>query len=498
MPAKNSAKTFSDQLLGNLETRIAGMQYYENVATPGESVSLEREPENPHDSCSIRVENSLFDPIGHIPRRTCSWLAPLVDSGKVRVDGRLPELSDDSQGRGAATTPLTLSIFLCQKGQGLLAPREVHTKLDGLHEVVRRTYEELQGYTNPDLILELAKGLRPLTRQELLPETRLLLALIPAIAREVRANQGVRAKAAMQELLGTLTIGKPLHHHNLTVFPLSWPELREAPYVLLGQAIEQGVATVEEVDEDGDVPNLSVTNNGERPVLILEGDILVGAKQNRVVNVTVLVDARSQFTVPVSCVEQGRWEYRSRQFDSRYCAPPSLRSKQMRAVHENRARGGTSESNQSEVWDEVSQGLDDLNTHSPTSSLTDGFDAAKEEMQQYREGLPLPEDTAGVLMVRGDQPVGMDLFDSPDTLQELWGRLSDAYFFDALRNRRRRRKATRKSAKHFLQEVVDRAQPRVPSLGLGDEWEITGDVAVGNALLYSNRICHLAAFAISP
>jgi len=76
--------------------------------------------------------------------------------------------------------------------------------------------------------------------------------------------------------------------------------------------------------------------------------------------------------------------------------------------------------------------------------------------------------------------------------------LSDAYFFDALRNRRRRRKASRKSAQQFLQGIAARVKPRVPALGLGDELEIAGDDMVGGALLYSNRVCHLAAFAEVP
>jgi len=498
MPTNHSAKSPTEQLLGEIETRIVGMQYYETAVAPGEQVNLEREPENSHDAHAIRVENGLFEPVGHISRRMCSWLAPLVDSGKVRIDGRVPDHAPDSKDREPSTSPLALSIFLCKKGKGLLAKREVHTKLDALHDVVRRTYEEVQSYANADLILELAEGLRPLARQELLPETRLLLALMPGVAREARANKAVEAMAAMQELLGTITIGEPLHHHNLTVFPLSWPKSQEPPYVLLGRAIERGEATVEEVDEEGDVPNLGVTNNGQRPILIPEGEILVGAKQNRVVNVTVLVAAHSKFTVPVSCVEQGRWRYQSRHFRSEFCAPPSLRSKKMRAVHENRASRGTAESDQGEVWDEVAKGLDDLKAHSPTDSLTDGFEAAREKLQQYREELPLPSGTAGVLMARGDQVVGMDLFDSPDTLQVLWERLSDAYFFDALRNRRRRRKANRKSAQQFLQGIAARVNPRVPALGMGDELEIVGDEVVGGALLYSGRICHLAAFTEVP
>jgi len=494
MPTNRYRGLPRERLLGEIESHIVGMQYHEADVGPGEQVNLERERENPHDAQAIRVENGQGEPVGHIARKLCAWLAPLLDSGNFRVDAHVPEHAAGSEDQEAPTSPLTLTIFAGEEGRQLLAKREVHTKLDALHEVVRRTYEEMQGYDNADLILELADGLRPLARQELLPETRLLLALMPDVARKAQTNKAAESVAVMQELLDTVTIGEPLHHHNVTVFPLLWPKRQEPPYVLLERAIEQGEAAVEEVDEDGDVPNLRVTNNGQRPVLIPEGEILVGAKQNRVVNVTVLVAAHSKFTVPVSCVEQGRWRYQSRQFHSKFCAPPSLRCKKLRAVHQSRAVRGTAESDQGEVWHEVAKGLADLKAHSPTSSLTDGFEAAKEGLQQYRQELPLPSGASGVLIARGDDVVGMDLFDCPETLQAVWERLSDAYFLDALRNRRRRRKATRKSAEQFLQAVARRAQPRVRALGLGDELEIGGDDVVGGALLYSGRVCHLAAF----
>jgi len=83
----SSNHPIDDQLLGEFETRIAGMQYYDASVALGEEVNLEREPENPHDRWSIRVENGFFEPVGHLPRRVVSWLAPLIDSGQVRVDG---------------------------------------------------------------------------------------------------------------------------------------------------------------------------------------------------------------------------------------------------------------------------------------------------------------------------------------------------------------------------------------------------------------------------
>ena len=42
---------------------------------------------------------------------------------------------------------------------------------------------------------------------------------------------------------------------------------------------------------------LKVANRADRPLLLLD--------ENRILNTTVLVDAHTEVTIPVSCVEQG-------------------------------------------------------------------------------------------------------------------------------------------------------------------------------------------------
>ena len=76
-----------DELLGEIEARIVGMQYYDAETSGGEQMNLEREPDNPHDQQAIRVENGRFEVVGHLPRRLVTWLAPLIDAGKLRVEG---------------------------------------------------------------------------------------------------------------------------------------------------------------------------------------------------------------------------------------------------------------------------------------------------------------------------------------------------------------------------------------------------------------------------
>ena len=151
-------------------------------------------------------------------------------------------------------------------------------------------------------------------------------------------------------------------------------------------------------------------------------------------------------------------------------------------------------SDQGEVWDEVAKNLDDLKTCSPTASLTDGFEAAEEKLEPYRRQLQLPEQAAGVLLASGERVLGMDLFDSPKTLSAIWKRLSDAYFFEAVRDGQEKPPSSRDLALDFLAHVAERARPRVPALGLGEELEIAGNGVVGAALLYDDKVCHLAAF----
>ena len=483
-------QTRRDPFLGEIETEIVGTG--KAKTQPGDQVDLERDSQNARDRQAIRVENGYGEPVGYLPRKTTSWLAPLIDGGQIHLDGYVPQIASDEP---PSRRPVVLMVFQREKGSHILEKAEPRNELDTLHQTVRQAYENAQHYRKPELILGLAKGLRPLEKQELLPETRLLLALLPSMAHEVRTSQGMRTMVKFRELLSTLTIGEPTHHHNLTFFPLVWPQPHEPSYKLLSTAIEAGEAVVEEVSENGSVPNLAVTNKCTHPLLIPEGEILMGAKQNRVINVTVLVAAGMKFLLPVSCVEAGRWRYQSRHFESKFCAPPSLRNKKLRAVQKNRAANGHAVSDQGEVWDEVQACLSGVNVRSETSSLTDAFVSAEETLKEHCKRLVLPEGAAGVLVGRDDRIIGMDLFDSPTTLKTLWSRLSDAYFFDALRNPSAAPATPADHAQRFIERLRSAAKPRIPALALGDELEIAGEGVVGAALLYDGGLCHLAAFS---
>jgi hypothetical protein len=297
-----------------------------------------------------------------------------------------------------------------------------------------------------------------------------------------------------------LEIGEGIHCRNLTVFPVfhsagvDGGEEKSPKYQLLSEGIDKGEAVVEEVDEGGEVPFLSVKNQGATPILIPEGEILVGAKQNRVVNLTVLVAAAAAYKLAVSCVEQGRWRYLSRHFEAKAWAHPKLRALKMKSVHRNRAAMGGARSDQGEVWEEVGEHLDALAAPSPTSSMTDSFEAAEGRLEGYREKIRLPATACGFVAARGGRILGVDLFDNPTTMHKLWKRIADAYFVEAAREDEEQDPASTEAAEEFLTLVTKRLVPAAEQPDLGCELEVSGDDLAGSVLWHDGAICHLAAF----
>ena len=112
--------------------------------------------------------------------------------------------------------------------------------------------------------------------------------------------------------LPEIRIGDPVSHEAISLFPLEAEIKSSVHYVLSDEALAAGTVTVEEMGEGGSVPELIVNNDTDDLVLFLEGEELRGAKQNRVLNTSVLIAAKSKTRIPVSCVEQGRWRYTSR------------------------------------------------------------------------------------------------------------------------------------------------------------------------------------------
>jgi hypothetical protein len=291
-------------------------------------------------------------------------------------------------------------------------------------------------------------------------------------------------------LLAALTRGAPREHDALTVIPLLRPSAPDPGWLTLTEAGD--AVTIAELDEAGAVPTLKVVNGADRPLLLLDGEELVGARQDRILNTSVLVAARSTQTIPVSCVEQGRWGYRTRRFVSGDVSlfASARRKKAARVTTSLRARAGH-RSDQDEVWSDVAAMAAASKVASPTGAMHDLYARHAEELGRMRHALAPVADQVGALVFVGAEWLGLEVLPCPRLFASAWLRLGAGYAIEAIGRERTTLFAAEPPA--LLDRLANASVEPAPAVGLGLEYRLDGTV-VGAALVVDAEVAHLEAF----
>lgn len=314
----------------------------------------------------------------------------------------------------------------------------------------------------------------------------------------------------VQTLVAAVRLGAPVSVGGVTVFPLFLGDddpaegIRLSP-ATLDQALGQGQLRVEEVSEAGSVPDLRLTNLGGQEVFLLDGEQVLGVKQNRTFNLSMLLPPEASVVVPVSCLEQGRWNRRdgsARAAEHAHFAQG--RSSKMRSVSRSLASMRSYRSDQSRVWQDISMLMDEFNAFSPTAAEADVYDARRDRLGEVVEAVkPQPGQAGAVFLDRG-RVIGADLFGDPALYAELAPKLARSY---ALFQRPERDDANSEAsaagaetnpeatARAFLSAAARAAKQPFPAPGLGETWRFEAEAVHGAALAHEGRCLHLAAFA---
>ncbi len=271
----------------------------------------------------------------------------------------------------------------------------------------------------------------------------------------------------------------------------------EEGVTLLDEALEGETLRVEELDEGGSVSELRVINGGAMPVLILEGDELIGAKQNRVVNSSVLVAAAWELILPVSCVERGRWSRRSRAFSPGSATPHlSLRHLKSRSVHDSLRRGRGHRSDQGAVWEEVDRLAYLHDSPSPTDALQDTRAGLSERLAAFDTlSEEVPEGTRGVVVTIGDRPVALEVLAGPRSFAKVLPKRLAGYALEALERKGDSTSSDSSTVERFVADVAAARREEHPAVGLGQDVRFECEGLSGYALVLTEGVVHAAAFA---
>lgn len=306
---------------------------------------------------------------------------------------------------------------------------------------------------------------------------------------------------AVVDAIEGVELAAPVHHRHLTLFPLLGGAGVPAGYLTLDEALAAGVARVTEVSAEGHVPELRFVNEADRPVLLLDGEELVGAKQNRVVNLSILAPAGKTLTIPVSCVEAGRWRADSEDFASSGRAHfAEGRARKAASVSASMACEGRRHSDQGQVWADIAGKAERLRARSATGAMADVYDSHAGSLADYQAALKPAPGQAGALFAINGELRGLDLFDAPETLAKLLPKLVQSYALDALDTPVRKENIAPpvEGARTFLAQLRKARPSAFPAVGLGEDVRLEGQGLCGGALVHQGRAVHLCAFRLDP
>jgi hypothetical protein len=288
-----------------------------------------------------------------------------------------------------------------------------------------------------------------------------------------------------------LQLGEPVTHRGITIVPVFPLRNPVAEYVTLDDALPRGFR-IDEVNDGGSVPELLVRNPLDERVLLYDGEELIGAKQNRILNLSVLVEAGARTLVPVSCVEAGRWHRSSTTFAAAdHTAGPEVRRTKAVALEANALARGAA---QSVVWDAIADKSHRLGVDSPTAAHADLFRARGDAMRELADAFALQAGQCGMALVLPDGRACLDYLSRPEAYARHHRKLLHGYLLDAIEQLDR--PAAEAVRGHVVVAAVSSAvAARQPSASLGTDLRIKAAGIMASGLELDGEVLQLSAYA---
>jgi hypothetical protein len=326
----------------------------------------------------------------------------------------------------------------------------------------------------------------------------LIAAMLMSIVSVLWSADASEPAEVVQHFLASLQLGTPRQHRSVIIVPLRAADAASGVETL-SEALATRSLSIHEIGE-GRVNQLEVENTGKLPVFIMAGQILVGAKQNRVLQHDVLLPPMSgRVTVEAFCVQHGRWSYEdgARKFSrSDNVSNPQVRqaaavSKAQTAVWASvddtrRAAGVGGEAGRSDT--------SDLNGVYESATMKRKLGGMEEAFRDLPQRVP---DMQGAIVIVDGEVAAVDVFGDRAVFRRLWRPLLASYVLDGLRVEKRGATDAARTARAFLAAARRAETRRVATPGSGTLLELIGEDLRGHALAggrLSRSVIHLDLF----
>ena len=201
--------------------------------------------------------------------------------------------------------------------------------------------------------------------------------------------------------------------------------------VPMNKALQDGRLKVKEQEGGAMVNTLQVENISKDTIYLMQGEVVVGGKQDRMLAQDVIVPPGATLNIGAFCVEHGRWQAGSTGHEFKGT---------IGVVGQKARKAAAVEKEQTRVWEEVAKDIKKNETDTRSGSYAHLMQDKEfqADRQRYREkllGLPAANSrVVGVIAISGDKVIGCDVFATSALFAQAFPQLVDAYIAEALNN----------------------------------------------------------------
>ena len=284
-------------------------------------------------------------------------------------------------------------------------------------------------------------------------------------------------------------------HENMTVIGVNISEKNNSDLMSLEIGLNLGLVEISEVDENGSVNEVKIINKAVTPLLLIDGEDIIGSKQNIIINSTIIIPAKSEKIIPVSCTEAGRWNYNSTKFHySKHMANSRVRRDKLISVSQSLKREKSFRSNQNKVWSNIREIQDELEVDSTTNALHDSFVQRSNDIESYKKSFTIHENQNGLIVYINGELVGFEIMYNSRRYKEYHDKIIESYILDAISKKGEEFNKELIDEDSFLNMIKKSEFESYDSVGLGVDYRIDTDNLSGSAVIYNNKVVNASFF----
>ena len=288
-------------------------------------------------------------------------------------------------------------------------------------------------------------------------------------------------------------VSEPVEKNNITAFFLSSIEKNNNKYLSFSEAIAKNQVQISEVNKEGLLTKLSVSNKSSDNIIILNGELIIGTqiRQDRIVDSTVLIPGYATVLINTFCGEQYRWSPR---LSNKISTSESLYFSSGRA--NNAADINTKLSKQCRIWSEISEKISDFNVKSFTNSVDQIYKKKKVNVEEIVNFFKIPTEAVGVALGINNQLVNIDIFSNNCMLQIYLPKIIRSIALDSFKKISKKSYLKKKEVHRFLRQIhqANKQKRKVVEGTLGEELQFNSESVAGSILYHKEQTVHFSAF----